>query len=311
MRKAIASVLALGLATTLALSAPAGPALAKSGDVPTRAQLLANLGKTSKSSKAYVTRGTTYEVGKTKAGKKLMRLVKTLRKRHRVEFAMIDLKTGATLASQSGKMIYSASCLKGPYVAAINKYKKAGTGSGTRYLERETIVYSNNDTYRTLHNRYGAGVMKRYARYAKTSPSYPWRSLYSYVKPSDLAKLWVANYWYFFKETNSRSSYIRSLYTHGTESFIYQTFKGKKRVYTKPGWYPGAHGNVHNDAGIVSCKVKVKKTTAKGKTKKVTRSCPYVLCLMSGAYGSEGQLRSIVRQLDKVHVEMVRVGLKG
>lgn len=310
MRKAIASALMIGLATALALSAPAGPALAKSDAAPTRARLLENLGKTSKGTASYKTASTKYKVTKTKAGKRLVKLVKALRKRHRVEFAMIDLKTGATLASQSGKMIYSASCLKGPYVAAINKYKKAGTGSGTRSLERQTIVYSNNDTYKTLHDRYGTGVMKRYARYAKTSPSYPWWSRYSYVKPSDLAKLWVANYWYFFKDTNNRSSYIRSLYTHGTESFIYQTFKGKKHVYTKPGWYPGAHGNVHNDAGIVSCKVKVKKTTAKGKTKKVERSYPYVLCVMSGAYGSERSLRAIVRQLDKVHVEMVKESLE-
>lgn len=267
----------------------------------TRAQLVKNLGKTSKSSKAYKTASTKYKVKKSNQGKKLLKLMKKLRRYHRVEFAMIDIKTGATLASQSGKKIYSASCLKGPYVAAINKYKRAGTSSGTRYLERQTIVYSNNDTYKALHNRYGTSVMHKYAKYAKVSSSYPWWSRYSYVKPSDLAKLWVANYWYFFKETNSRSKYIRGLYTHGTESFIYQTFRGKKRVYAKPGWYPGAFGNVHNDAGIITCKIKVK-----GKQK----SYPYVLCLMSGAYGSERQLRGIVRQLDKVHTEMVKASLQ-
>lgn len=274
----------------------------------TRAILAKNLGKTAKSGRSYKTAGTRYRVSGTRNGKKLVRLVKRLRKRHRVGFAMVDLRTGATLASQSGKNIYSASCLKGPYVAAINKYKRAGTGAGTRRLERETIVHSKNDTYKSLHGRYGTGVMHTYAKYAKVSSSYPWRSRYSYVKPADLAKLWVANYWYFFRGTNSRSKYVRSLYTHGTESFIYQAHRGKKRVYAKPGWYPGALGNVHNDAGIVTSKFKVTVKKA-GRSKKVERSYPYVVCLMSGAYGSERQLRAIVHQLDKVHAEMVRASL--
>lgn len=210
-----------------------------------------------------------------------MHQIKALRKHHRVSFALIDLKTGAAISSQSGRMVYSASCLKGPYVAAINKHKRAGTGSHTRWLMRQTIVYSNNDTYLTLRRRYGAGPMRAYAKYAHTSKLFSPSRYYDYVKPADLAKLWVANYWYFFKDTNKRSKYVRNLYTHGYMSYIYQTFRSKKRVYAKPGWFPGSFGNVYNDAGIITCKVKVK---TKHGIKYVNR--PYVLCVMSGAWGA-------------------------
>lgn len=234
-----------------------------------------------------------------------MHRIKSLRRHHRVSFALIDLKTGATISSQSGRMVYSASCLKGPYVAAINKYKRAGTGSRTHWLMRQTIVYSNNDTYSTLRRRYDASPMRKYARYARTGKSFSPSRYYAYVKPADLAKLGVANYWYFFKNTNNRSKYVRNLYTHGYLSYIYRTFRGKKRVYSKPGWFPGLFGNVYNDAGIITCKVKTK--TKRG-TKYLSR--PYVLCVMSGAWGHPRQLRGIVRQADKVHTQMVKHDLK-
>ena len=233
-----------------------------------------------------------YKIKRTRAGKKLIRYTKKLRRRYRkVRFVAIDIKTGEGFSFDAGKKTYSASCLKGPYVAALCKYKPRSYKK-SKWNMRRTIVISNNDTYLALRLRYGSNVMKKLMRSSGVR-SFKASRRYTYVPPRDLAKLWVSVYWYFYKDKNKVSEKCRALYTHGYQSFIYRAMKGKCKVHAKPGWFPGGGFNVQNDAGIIMAKVKGK-------------SRPYVVCVMTSACGRHKQLRKLVRLINNVHTDMCR-----
>lgn len=257
----------------------------------TKKQLLSQLDKlsSSKSLKAYNLKG--YNLKKTKAGKKLLAYVKQLRKRYKISIVMIDLKTGMGVSAAPKRVMYSASCLKGPYVASLNRWKPSSR-KGSAGMMRSTIVQSNNNTYSALRNRYGSGTMKKMLSYSKVS-SISYARKYSYLPVKDLAKLWVGTYWTFYKDTNKNSKWARSLYTHGTQSFIYQGMKGKFKVHAKPGWFPGGGFNVQNDSGVVMAKVNGK-------------SRPYVLTVMTSACGQQKKLQKLVKLIDAVHTDMVK-----
>ena len=255
----------------------------------TRMELINLMGKASKT-KSVKTFATDYKLSKTKAGKALLKHVRAMKKYHKISFMMVDLNTGEGITSASARMMYSASALKGPFVASLNKYMPSSrSSSGTMYY---TIVPSSNEDYAALRNRYGSGTMLKLMNSSKVS-SWPYYRRYCHVPTRDLAKLWVSVYWYFYKDMNKNSKWCRSLYTHGAESFIYHSMRGKKKVHTKPGWFPGGGRNSHNDAGIIMSKV--------GK-----QSRPYVLAIMTSAYGSEGDLQKLVRLIDAVHTDMVK-----
>ena len=246
----------------------------------------ANKGK--KKLKVY---NSTYRLSKHKAGKRLLKYVKRMAKSSKINIVMTDLTSGDTLTYSPMRSMYSASCLKGPFVASLNKWKP-GSRSRSSGSMRETIVWSNNDTYAGLRGRYGSSTMRKMHKYAGIGKS-GHSEYYRFMPTRDLAKLWVGSYWYFYKNTNKNSKWARNLYTHGSNSFIYRAMKGKKKVHAKPGWYPGGAYNVRNDAGVVMAKVNGK-------------SRPYVVAVMSSAYGDFGKLRKLVKLLDAVHTDMVK-----
>ncbi len=229
-----------------------------------------------------------YDINKTKKGRKLLRYLRKMKKKYRVSVVMIDLYSGAGFSSSSHTQMYSASCLKGPYVAAINRYRP-GKANRYRSSQRQTIVQSNNVTYLMLRGAFGRNVIRKYCRRAG-STSYVGNHPYAYVLPKDLAKLWVENYWYFFRDTNRNSKKTRRLYTHGHLAFINHALKAT--VYTKPGWFPGAGKNTYNDAGIVMSKVNGEKR-------------PYVVVVMSKGWGHKKELTGLVQLINSVHKEMV------
>lgn len=130
--------------------------------------------------------------------------------------------------------------------------------------------------------------MTSFMSYTNTTGRWNASIRYPYFTSRDLAKLWVGNYWYFFKETNSNSSWCRGIYTHSLNSPIYNALKGKYTTYSKPGWYPASPYWVQNDAGIV-----------------MAGDNPYLIVIMSSACNQYGKLETLVRALDAVHAAMV------
>lgn len=233
---------------------------------------------------------TDYKIKKTKAGKELIAYTKKLKKRYSIRYIAIDLKSGEGFASGGNDTMYSASCLKGPYVASLCKYKPDSYAESFD-LMYTTIVDSDNNTYKQLHRTYGPESMGRLMNYSQVS-SFSYAERYTNISARDLGKLWVGMYWYFYKDRNKRSKACRKLYTHGYQSFICKAMKKRCKVHTKAGWFPGGMFNVQNDAGIIMAKVE-------------GISRPYVLSVISNACGQHKKLQKLVRLIDNVHTDMV------
>ncbi|MEY8460686.1 hypothetical protein AALA69_06085 [Eggerthellaceae bacterium 24-137] len=251
----------------------------------TRAQLTKILNKAKGSSSGLKAFGGKYSFN-SKAGKQLKAAIKRLG-RYKLSFTMIDLKTGRGICYNPTKVLYIASSIKGPYVAAVNKYRPGSVSAGVRSTMSSTIKVSSNEGYSSLRRRFGNGIMKSMMSYCGISEKEMTSTRnYPYMSSRTLAKLWVGTYWSYYRETNSRSTWARALYAHPLNSFIDRGLSTSTR--TKPGWYPGGGYNVQNDAGVV-----------------LSSDGHYVLAVMSSACGQYGSLASLVRAIDAVHADMV------
>lgn len=201
---------------------------------------------------------------------------------------MIDLETGVGVCSSPSKSFYIASSIKGPYVAAVNKYNPGSVTSYWKGVMEDTITVSSNEGYQALRNRFGASPMTSFMSYAGVAGRWTSSVWYPYMTPRDLAKLWVGSYWFFYKETNGNSKWCRSIYTHSLNSPINNALKGKYTIYSKPGWYPSSPYWVQNDAGIV-----------------MAGDHPYIISIMSSACNQYSKLQTLVKALDAVHADMI------
>ena len=235
--------------------------------------------------------GSSYNLN-SDAGARLANAINALRGAgYGVGFTMIDLLTGYGVASSPHDVRYSASTIKGPYVAAINHFDPSGMDGGVMGMMHDTIMYSSNEDYAALRYRFGAGAMQAHLDYCNVH-SIDLGSWYVDYSATDLAKLWVGNYWYFYQDTNGNSEWCRNLYTEGlTEgnSIIHDALSGWYTVHAKPGWFPGQGFDVQNDAGIV-----------------MAGDHPYVVSIMSSACNRFAELRELVCAIDDVHKDMVR-----
>ena len=252
----------------------------------TRKQLLRTLSNLG-GGKKFRAVNTTYKFNSA-AGKRLKKAAAAVERVSEggvLAFCMLDLTTGKGVSYNAQQVIYGASCMKGPYIASLNKYRPSTRAQAASSMY-QVIVESNNEVYLDMRRRrFGSATMVPFLKYCKVHLG-PSRT-YPFMPARSLAKLWVGCYWYFYKNTNKNSKWCRNLYTHGNQSFIYQTFKGTYKVHTKPGWSPGFRGNVQNDAGIVMAGNK-----------------PYLLVVMSGAAGCFSQLRELCHALNAVHKEI-------
>jgi hypothetical protein len=237
-------------------------------------------------SKSLTTVNSSYSLNSA-AGRKLQQAINAYNAKGKsIGILMIDLATGEGVQYNSGQSFFGASTIKGPYVAAVNKYcaNRVGPYMGSM---TQTIKISSNEDYGSLRNVFGSSPMQNLINYSgatEISGSTKWPS----YNCKTLTKLWVGTYWYFFKETNYRSAWCRGLYTSSKMSFIKDTLGSKYTVYTKPGWMTVAPTYAHNDAGIV-----------------LSGDHPYLICILSNGYGYESYLNSIVSALDAVHSDMV------
>ncbi|WP_172136560.1 hypothetical protein [Adlercreutzia sp. ZJ473] len=231
---------------------------------------------------------TTYNLN-SPAGASLQRAISLIRSTGKnVGFVMIDLTTGEGVSYNANTGFYSASSIKGPYVAAVNKYRAGSVGASVRNTMYQTITVSSNEGYASLRTQFGSGPMANLQNYVGGCSFNP-NDRYCYMTPKDLAKLWSGCYWYFFKDTNGNSSWCRSLYTNPSMSFIHGSLGNRHTTYTKPGWISsGSYYLARNDAGIV-----------------MAGNRPYVLAVMSTAYGQDAALSNLVQAIDAVHSDMV------
>lgn len=252
-----------------------------------RVFLLNALDSASNSSTITVFGNTNYSLNST-SGKKLKKAVNSIRNSgYSLGFVMMDLSTGTGVCSLPNRKYYVASSIKGPYVAAANKYAPKKVTSYWKSVMKDTISWSSNSGYAACRGKFGSSVMSKYMSYADVSGNWPAAKSYTYMNTRSLSKLWVANYFYFYRDTNANSKWCRSIFTDSWNSPIHDALYTKYKVHSKPGWYPLSPYWVQNDGGIVMVDGK-----------------PYLIAIMSSACGEYGKLRTLCRALDSVHTSM-------
>lgn len=202
-------------------------------------------------------------------------------------FLLYDLNSGGGISYNADEAYYSASTIKGPYVAwLVQAYPEtADTLYGT--IEN-TLQWSSNEDYERLITSYGYTEFNIWAAGLGCQNIAITDEWYTAVNARDFALLWSSMYDYFLSETCNTA--VRDLYTGTLSSAIYETLGGQYTVYSKAGWIgegPGSYYNVQNDAGIVM----------KGED-------PYVLVVLSDAYGRLDLLDHLVAVLDMVHTSL-------
>lgn len=215
--------------------------------------------------------------------------LKSISSRYELSVMMVDLTTGEGISFNPDARIYSASAIKGPYVASINKLNPSGAKAHASTIER-VITVSDNEGYDSLRRSFGDSTFGTYAHDANVTAFDPvhW---YVYTGARDFAKLWIENYDYFYVHPNENSEWARGLYADTLNSVIHQGVGSRYAVDSKAGWFAGEY-NVLNDAGIVFSEVN-------------GESHPYVLAIFSSAADQYDLLADLVQSIDDVHTDMV------
>ena len=202
-------------------------------------------------------------------------------------FMLYDLNSGGGISYHADEMYYSASAIKGPYVAwLVEDYPQ--TMDFLYGTIQNTITWSSNDDYGELITTYGYTEFNDWAAGIGCEDLVISGEWYTSVKARDFAKLWC--HMYDRVVSGGSLAGIINIYTDTLSSAISETLGGQYTVYSKGGWIGegrGSYYNVQNDAGIVM----------KGEH-------PYVLVILSDAYGRLDLLDNLVYILDQAHTEL-------
>lgn len=78
---------------------------------------------------------------------------------HDVGFLMLDAQTGATVGYHADRSFYSASSIKGPYVASVVSNVLGDAAQGDGRVDA-ILRYSDNEAYASFRNQYGNDPMR-------------------------------------------------------------------------------------------------------------------------------------------------------
>ena len=205
----------------------------------------------------------------------------------RVGFYVVDLSNGKGIYYNSNNSFYSASTIKGPYVVSLNE-NVPGSATASGGLMRSAIKVSDNSAYLALRRTYGSGPFTSWVAAAGCSGVNTSRN-YTDLTPRQLAQMWAKSYEYFYSG-KPNSTFCRDLFTGTLNSPISNTLRSKCTVYSKAGWIgEGGYYNVQNDGGIV-----------------MRSGHPYVVVILSTAYGRLDYMNTLVSAIDAAHEEMIR-----
>lgn len=179
-------------------------------------------------------------------------ILKLQKDNYKTGFVMVDIKTGKGLAYNPEKKFYSASSVKGIYVAALTYYCPESLLYDRDTIE-SVIVYSDNYGYEYLWETYGYDCIEKWAK-AAMADKVKWNSeeyhMYTKYSAKDLAKLWILNYVYFEDEKTDQD--LLKLYELRTTSRLDAVLGEKYRVRSKAGWMPeGWEEQCYVEGGIV------------------------------------------------------------
>jgi hypothetical protein len=200
-----------------------------------------------------------------------------------VGFILIDINSGRGISYNPDGSFFSASTIKGPYVASV---VANNPGSLNSYYDSmyDTIKFSSNLDYSNLRSRFGVGPMAQWCSEAGVSTAIASQQWPNYSS-RELAKLWARNYEYFFGNYTD-SARLRDLYTGVNHSSLGQ-LRPWYAVYSKAGWQTKVGWNATNDAGIV-----------------IAGDRPYIVVMLTNAPNRQDWVDNLLWTLEGAHKEM-------
>lgn len=190
---------------------------------------------------------------------------------YKVGYVLLDVNTGAIISYNADTAFYSASSLKGPYVAALARY---GLGDGIESLSglvSATIEQSDNVAYAILRGSNGNDVMRELideagaenlpVTAATSNIDSAMQTLsvasiadnnYEFVTPNQLLSMWALCGQYL-ASNEPGAAYLASEFAIPETSAIRYVGRAFGDTWSKAGWYPGEGGPLSTtvDAGVV------------------------------------------------------------
>ncbi len=205
-----------------------------------------------------------------------------------VSFILLDPVTGEGVSYNADGVFYSASSVKGIYIASIVSNNPKIFNADHAAISA-VLTYSDNSMYYRLRKKYGPGPMYKWCEKSGVSPSLG-NNNYTYYSSRTLAKLWGTNLMYFY--SGSMGEKLGKMYEHPNISTIHTTLGGKYTTRTKAGWIAYPKTKATTDGGIVY------------KGKNGTR--PVIIAITSNIPGSHNTLNGLVYELNKTHDLMLK-----
>ena len=209
-------------------------------------------------------------------------------------FVMIDCNTGMAVSYNPGESFFGASTIKGLYTTYLFESElEKGRLSKNRIssLVQQTIVWSNNDTYRSL--RWGYGSQSRFSKWLH-QVGVGSLGLWPSYSPRTLAKAWI-NMLAYSNSKGKHVGYWKRTFDHSHMSSIHDALGKYRTTYTKPGWMTGGgpYGYKLNDGGVVNDR----------------HGRQYVLAILTSAdpYGQKSKVERVVKALDAIHMDMPKL----
>ena len=201
-----------------------------------------------------------------------------------VGFVMMDLTTGQGVAYNADQRIYSASTIKGPYVASLVSQNPNALQSWSATISN-ILYYSSNEGYSSIRQAFGSTPFYAWCQKSGVDTGLA-SEYYTWYSARELAKLWVTNYDYF---TRGGGSALGSRFEHAQISALQNTLGSQYKVQSKEGWYSGSATiyDSTSDGGII-----------------YSSTGTYVVAIMSSIPENHSALSSLARAIDRAHSEM-------
>lgn len=201
-----------------------------------------------------------------------------------VSFVLLDLLSGKTIYSNTGRLLYSASCIKAPYIISC---LSSGIASTDDMYKAGHV--SDNAAYSRIRRQYGRTVMENWLIACDVNPELA-RYNYCHLTAVDLAKMWLSMYSYIVGD-ETESGFARRTLTGSLNSVIAAGPGSTRTAYSKAGWISDKQVNdynVYNCGGVV-----------------MDRN-PYIVTILSNVPSTTQEAQALVDVLDAAHTEMMQ-----
>lgn len=201
-----------------------------------------------------------------------------------VSFLVLDLLSGRTIYCNTGLKVYSASCIKAPYIISC----LAAGNASTEDMYKAGHV-SDNAAYSRIRKQYGRACFEQWLAACGVNTEIAAHN-YCHLTAAELARMWLSMYSYI--EGDEKDSAFARKTLRGSLNSVIAAGPGSTRTaYSKAGWISDKRVgdyNVYNCGGIVM------------------DDNPYIMVIVSNVPGTTAEAQTLADVLDAAHDEIVQ-----